>query len=250
MTSSLYDFPDLYDLVMRADPRAQAFYREVAQARGGSVLVLCCGTGRISNALVRAGLAVTGLDRSAAMLARCRADADAAGAPITLVEADMRDFDLGGRRFDAVVIPHNSLLHLHEVSEIDACFAAAARHLAPTGVLAFDVFSPSGAFLWRPPGQRRRVGAFMHPEHGELILEETSAYDPAAQVNRATWFWSTAEQPDMIVTPLELRQIFPQELPLLVERAGFRLAARYGDFDRRPFGPESRAQVCLCAPAA
>jgi SAM-dependent methyltransferase len=248
MDASLYDFPDLYDLVMAPNPAAQDYYRAVAQARGPSALVLCCGTGRISNALARAGLAVVGLDLSAAMLARCRADAAATDTAIALVQGDMRNFDLGGRRFDLIVIPHNSLLQLLDVPDLLACFASVARHLAPRGRLAFDIFTPSVSLLAQPAGQRRQVGRgpFVHPEHGEIVLEQVSDYDPAAQVLRATWFFSTAQQPDMLRMPMTLRQIFPQELKLLIDRADFRMVARHGDFDRRPFDSMSRCQVCEC----
>ncbi len=246
MSSSLYDFPDLYELVMRPNFSARSFYRSMAKGSGRSVLVLCCGAGRISNALARDDLAVVGLDLSAAMLERCREDAAAGETPITLVQGDMRDFDLEGQRFDLIAIPHNSLLQLLSVADLLACFASVARHLKPKGRLAFDVFTPSISVLARPAGQRHRIGLFQHPVHGEIALEEEVSYDPAAQVREATWFWSTAEQPDMLSTPMTMRLIFPQELPLLIEVAGFRMTERHGDFDRRPFGPQSRHQVCVC----
>lgn len=248
MTQSLYDVPDLYDLVMAPNPAAVAHYAGLAQSHGPDVLVLCCGTGRISNPLARAGLSVVGLDLSAAMLARCRDDAAATDTQIELVQGDMRDFDLQGRRFGLVAIPHNSLLHLLEAEELLACFASVARCLAPGGALAFDIFTPSAAILLRGAAGRHCIGRFQHPEHGELLLEEASAYDPAAQVLHATWLFSTARQADMISVPMTMRQIYPQELPLLLEKAGFRMTDRYGDFDRRPFDAASRHQVCVCQP--
>ena len=45
--------------------------------------------------------------------------------------------------------------------------------------------------------------------------------------------------------PLVLRQIFPQELPLLLRAAGLELAARYGDFDGNALAGDSLNQVCL-----
>ena len=44
------------------------FYDRLAQATGGPVLELGCGTGRIALALAQAGLSVTGVDVSAGML--------------------------------------------------------------------------------------------------------------------------------------------------------------------------------------
>lgn len=48
---------------------------------------------------------------------------------------------------------------------------------------------------------------------------------------------------------VRLRQLLPEELPSLLETAGLRLASRYGDFGRKPFGARSRLQVCLAAAA-
>ena len=58
------------------------------------------------------------------------------------VEGDMRRFDLG-RRFSAVVIANNTLLHLETNEELIQCLAASARHLEPDGLVVFDVFNPA-----------------------------------------------------------------------------------------------------------
>ena len=62
----------------------------------------------------------------------------------------------------------------------------------------------------------------------------------------ATWYISAPARPDAWVVPMVLRSIFPQELPLLLSAAGLELVARFGELSREPFGPGSRAQVCLC----
>lgn len=61
------------------------------------------------------------------------------------------------------------------------------------------------------------------------------------------WYWSSAERRNFRHTSLELRQIFPQELPLLLEAGGLRLVERFGDFDRGPLTAASRRQVCVCS---
>jgi hypothetical protein len=55
------------------------------------------------------------------------------------------------------------------------------------------------------------------------------------------------QQPDRILAPLCQRQIFPQELLLLLEATELKLVARYGDFDRGQFSGESLNQICLCS---
>jgi SAM-dependent methyltransferase len=244
--ASLYDRPELYDLAAPANPLAEAFYIEEARRRGGAVLDLACGSGRFTIPLARSGLEVVGGDLSASMLDRARGKAAAASVGIDFIEMDMREFDLPGRRFGLVVIAANSLLHLHDAHDIRRCFASIARHLLPGGALAFDVFVPNVGFLAREPNLRHSIGRFVHDELGELLLEETTEYDAVRQVNRARWFWSTPDRPDFFVVPLEMRLLFPQELPLLVEMGGLRLLQRYGDFDRSTFGAQSHRQICIC----
>ena len=81
---------------------------------------------------------------------------------------------------------------------------------------------------------------------GPLSVEATHDYDAATQVNRATWYISAPDRRDAWTVPLVLRSIFPQELPLLLSAAGLELISRFGDLSHEPFGPRSRAQVCLC----
>jgi ubiquinone/menaquinone biosynthesis C-methylase UbiE len=45
---SLYDCPDLHNLMARRDPIFERFYVEIACERGGRVLDLACGTGRLT----------------------------------------------------------------------------------------------------------------------------------------------------------------------------------------------------------
>jgi hypothetical protein len=47
------------------------------------------------------------------------------------------------------------------------------------------------------------------------------------------------------VVPLSQRQIFPEELRARLAAAGFQIAARYGDFERGPFGSTSESQVII-----
>jgi SAM-dependent methyltransferase len=199
--------------------------------------------------LARAGVNVVGADLSPAMLEHARGKAVAAGVGLETILAEMREFDLGARRFGVVLVAGNSLLHLHATQDILRCFRCAARHLAPGGALILDVYNPSVRLLARDPGQRHLVGRFVHERLGALTLEETSDYDGARQVNAVTWYWSAAGRPDFLVMPIHLRPIFPRELPLLVESAGLRVVARYGDFDRSAFDRDSRRQICVCEPA-
>jgi hypothetical protein len=49
-----------------------------------------------------------------------------------------------------------------------------------------------------------------------------------------------------MVAPLEIRRIFPQELPLLHTLGGLRVAERFGDWSRTSFSSDAALQVYVC----
>jgi SAM-dependent methyltransferase len=190
---------------------------------------------------------VTGLDRSRPMLDAARRNAAAAGMSIELVEGDMRSFSLA-RRFGTIFVAFNTLLHLTTNEALSACFARVREHLAPGGVLAFDIFNPSIRMLARSPSERSTVTRFVDERFGEVHVEATMDYDAATQVNRGAWRLSAPGRPDFLMLPVHLRSIFPQELPMLLMANGFRLESRDGDFHHEPFKSDSPRQVCVCRP--
>jgi SAM-dependent methyltransferase len=244
-TPMLYDDPDLYDALLPASDSQLNFYVTLALRHPGGVLALACGSGQIIVPVAAKGVPATGLDRSSNMLAAARRRAIDAGASVELIDGDMREFDLG-RQFSLIFVARNSLLHLSEPEDFAGFFSSVRRHLKPDGVLAFDVFNPNVRLLARPRGERFPVMRATSPAHGEVTVESTNDYDPDSQVNRATWFISTAATRDAWVVPLHLRSIFPQELPVLLGAHGFRLVRRDGDFAGGTFASSSANQVCQC----
>jgi hypothetical protein len=97
---------------------------------------------------------------------------------------------------------------------------------------------------------REFVGIAVHDTLGKVTVEESqTSYDPLTQISDMNWYWSTERERDFFVNSLQLRSIFPQEMPLLIASGGMRLVERFGDFDRSQLTSESRRQVCVCAKA-
>jgi SAM-dependent methyltransferase len=243
---SLYDDAELYDLVAPPSAEMEQYYLQAAGGPGRRVLELACGSGRLAIPLASSGASVTGGDLSEPMLARAREAAAERGVNVRFVALDMRDFALE-QRFDAVVIGANSLTHLHTHDDFARAFTAIRRHLAPGGRLLFDIFVPSAKLLSLPQGERQLVGSFLHPSLGVVTVEETVVYDPITQLSRAEWYWSAPSRSDFRCTLIELRMIYPQEVPLLLKLGGLRLAERFGDFDHSPLTSRSWRQVCVAA---
>jgi SAM-dependent methyltransferase len=244
VNSDLYDHPALYDALLPVRGHLP-YYAELGRRASGDILELACGTGQLTVPLAGAGLPITGLDLSEPMLTAARERAAAQKVSVEHLQGDMRDFDLD-RRFALIFIARNSLLHLHSTEDILAAFAMVRRHLAPGGIFAFDIFNPNVRLLARPPNQRFPVMQVETESFGTVSVEATNDYDAEKQVGFSSWYVSLPGKPDAWVLPLALRNIFPQELPLLLAAGGFHLQSRVGEVDNTPFDSSSRSQVCLC----
>jgi len=159
----------------------------------------------------------------------------------------MRRFNLPGL-FSVILIPGNSLLHLLTIDDLMECLTAVRRHLQPDGRLVFDVSKWDLALLVRDPCERYPVLRLSDPERGEVTIEETATYDSAEQIRYIKWYLSASGAADFRTIDYRLRVIFPQELSLLLETAGFRIEARFGEFTRESFQSSSPRQVCICVP--
>jgi SAM-dependent methyltransferase len=130
------DFAQFYDRIMgdRSDEiaRVQSYIdRHRPEAR--SLLELGCGTGALLAGFAP-GLSVTGIDRSAEMLALAADRVPAAH----LVLADMTGFSLPSR-FDVVICMFDTLNHLAAFDSWLALFDRVHDHLAAGGLFIFDV---------------------------------------------------------------------------------------------------------------
>lgn len=141
---------DTYDRLARwavaqwgESPRARMvdFMQRLWSDRGApvaEVLEICCGTGLVLEQLRGRGYAVTGLDRSAAMLAQARARL---GGDVPLVRAELPDIPLPAGGFDAVVCPAAALNYTPDRATLHATFRSVAAVLRPGGTFVCDLLS-------------------------------------------------------------------------------------------------------------
>jgi SAM-dependent methyltransferase len=247
MSEQFYADARLYDRLFPGGEQALDFYRAEADRQGGDVLELGCGTGHKLIPIAFDGHPCLGLELSADMLAEAERKADERGVDVEWLQGDMREFDLG-RTFDLVIIAANSLLHLHETEDLVGCFRSVRKHLAPGARLVFDVFNPNVRMLAQADGVRRRRDAlsFVDPHRGVVQVDVAETYDAAAQVTRGRWSFSCDSEADFLVAPLEIRSIFPQELPLLLSLGGLRVVERFGDWSRGPLTADAPLQLYVC----
>jgi SAM-dependent methyltransferase len=102
--------------------------------RGSSILDLCCGDGRIAQALSLHGFSVTGLDGSERMLDYARERAP--GVPFIVGDARAFEFE---RKFDAAIATFDALNHVMSVDELLSVFRCVEQSLRPAGTFVFDM---------------------------------------------------------------------------------------------------------------
>lgn len=251
-----YEDAPLYDYEYRRRRRDVQFYRALATEHfdgPGEILELCCGTGRVTAELCRAGHRVVGLDRSRAMLARAQARLSrlgrAARPRAQLACADMCQFAFS-RRFGLVLMTFNSFEHLYTRVEVAACLERVRAHLAPGGRFAFDVQLPDLRWLERDPRKRWARTKFRHPVTGQRLEYSTNHdYDPVSQIVCIRLFYEPLEPGPVTrteVVHLSQRKFFPAELEALLAHSGFSIERRFGDFDGEALGPDAESQVLVC----
>jgi SAM-dependent methyltransferase len=145
MRSEFVNYDSLADLYERQYTNYRddiAFYARLAEREHAQdILELGAGAGRVSVALVRRGLNMTGLELSPAMLERGKIFAARENVTVNFVLGDMKDFKLE-RKFPLIIAPFNALMHLYSLQDQDRALEMVRAHLEPNGVFAFDLYQP------------------------------------------------------------------------------------------------------------
>jgi SAM-dependent methyltransferase len=139
--------------INRKDYNDLPFYLELAQAHGGPILEIACGTGRVLLEIARLGIAVDGVDASEGMLGVLREKLRKAPQEIQhqvrVFQGDMRTFALE-RRYQQVLIPFRSMQHMLSLEDQVNALNRAKAHLLAGGLLSFNVFYPNFRMLAEP----------------------------------------------------------------------------------------------------
>ncbi len=202
-------------------------------AGGGRVLEFAIGTGRVAVPLSRRKVPVTGIETSPAMVAQLRTKADEATIPVIL--GDMATTLVPGE-YSLVYLVYNTISNLLTQAEQVLCFRNAARHLLPRGRFVVELWVPELRKL--PPGQQ----AVIWRADDDYVGLDT--YDTLRQQVVSHHFrLSEGRQAEVFRTPH--RYIWPAELDLMAQLAGFELETRHADWAGGPFTADSRSHVSV-----
>lgn len=225
-------FAGIYDRWCAGVVEDVPFYRAICLGCDGPVVELAAGTGRIAVPLAVDGARVWALDLSPDMLGRLRERAAAAGVADRVETAigDLRDLPALPRT-DRVLVPFRALLHLEDDAQRAALLARVRDALVPGGLLAFDVFEPTGADV--------------RATQGRWITRDDSGVR-----ERATWDLAAGTL-DLEVrlrgegTRMLLHFIPGARWAELLEEAGLDLVAAFAGFEGQPYTGRAGDSVWL-----
>jgi SAM-dependent methyltransferase len=230
-TAGTYDTPGTG--IFAPDVLGPAVDRLADLAGDGAALEFAIGTGRVAQPLSQRGVRVAGIEFSAAMVAALRAKVDDSTIPVVI--GDMATATVPGS-FSLVYLVYNTISNLLTQDAQVACFRNAARHLTPGGRFVVELGVPELRKL--PPGQQavvwiaesRYVGLDTYDVLNQLIVSHHFRFGDSRE---ATLFRSPH------------RYIWPAEMDLMAQLAGFELEDRSADWIGSPFTADSRSHVSV-----
>jgi SAM-dependent methyltransferase len=198
---------------------------------GATVLDLCCGQGRHGQRLSDTGLTVIGVDSSRFLLETAREQSG-----LYLVEGDMRAIPLKPV-CDAVINLFTSFGFFDEADNRKV-LSQIASVLKPRGKFLLDHWNPYAVvqldvtrnWWWVSESTLALAEVEYHPESGQLFDHRTIIDLPTGAIQKAVNC---------------VRFYFPTESEAMLEAAGLKVCARYGDFDQTPFSLEARRMLTI-----
>jgi SAM-dependent methyltransferase len=233
-----------------------AFY--VQQCTGAQTLVLelGCGTGRISLALIKAGLEVVGIDTSLAMLRQLRSKAvdqlsSTERARLHYCQMDMCAFAFNVR-FGFILCPFSAFFYLLDYASQVNVLAAIRSHLVQNGLFLLDIFIPDLKIMALP------TGYIFHDYERTLadgrILRRTKTIHKTATLNvnfitrHYVFLDQTGREIQTITTEQRIHYHFPGELKSLLEQNGFDVIKILADFQNQAYDDQTRTVAMICKP--
>ena len=247
------------------------FILSLAQAVNGPILELGCGSGRLLLPLARAGFTVTGVDNSAAMLARARAalqkESPDVQNRVMLLHADMSQMKLGDGRFALAIIPYNTFMHLDSAQKT-AALKRVKQNLGENGRLFIDLINPFAIADTLDDQDLILENSFTDPQTGQIIQQLASnLLNEDIQCLQITWVYDvsplgeptlgepTPGEPTPGGGPVQrttaqtdYHYLFPHQIDLLLQETGFRLTDLSGDYDGSIFDEDSERLLVTASP--
>jgi len=229
------------------------FYIDYAKKQNGEVLELGCGTGRVSLALAKQGIKVTGLDLSNQMLNVFRQKLEMyleLKDNVSIVHGNMAGFSLN-KKFALVIAPFRAFQALTDDRDVENSLKCIREHLTDDGLFIVNVFNPrpvmdeSWCFPETVQWERldEATGNHVVKKHwGDKI-------DTESQVIYAHFAYEVTDKggnTSRFTEDLKLKYYYKAQLQSTVENAGFTVKEKFGWYDKTTIEEKWREIIYVC----
>ncbi len=217
------------------------FFLDIIRERGGPILDVGCGTGRLLLDFLALGFDIDGLEVASDMLDRLEDKAAEAGLDIAgrLHKGRMEALDLP-RRYGTIMVPSSSFQLLFAEADISAAMAGFRGHLAPGGTLAMPFMDIT---LDYPDGEDDRRMREAELADGSVIRRTSRTwFDPSTGFESTDELFERLRDGVVVETDRKVREpatrSYTQATAVaLFESAGFDRIEVLSGFTRAPAAP-------------
>ena len=239
----IYD-ANVYD-GMNTDLTDLKFYQKwLPKNKDARILELCCGTGRLTLPIAKAGYNISGVDITYSMLEQAKVKALEIGLEVDFIQADIRTLDLP-EKYDLIFIPFNSIHHLYQNEDLFQALNVVKNHLKENGLFLLDCYNPNIQYIVEAEKNQKEIAQYITKDGRKVLIKQKMQYENKSQINRIEWHYYINSEFDSIQN-LDMRLYFPQELDSYLEQNGFTIIHKFGNFKEEEFNDSSEKQILIC----
>jgi len=220
----------------RQTRRETDFIESVVDSKG-TVLDMCCGTGRHSTVLTRRGWSMIGLDLSKNLLTIAKQNMRREDADFPLVRGDMRHLPFRDQVFNAVLCMFTSFGYLPSEREDTKSLREVRRTLKTSGKFLLDVVNRDHLTKTFQERDWAEYPAFYMLERRELDLK--------ASKMMSHWTIIRKDSGETRTLLHELRLYTLPKLQKMITRARLRMTRVYGGYEEQPFNTDCSRLIAL-----
>lgn len=224
---------EIYDLYVAADYDIPFFLKETANVVG-PVLELTAGTGRLSVALIQAGVQLTCVDGSRGMLDVLSRKLRDRGLSAEVLCADVCQLELHPR-FQLALLPFQSFMEIVGEPRQRQALSAVFASLAPSGRFICTMHNPAVRRA-QVDGRLHLVGRFPTRD-GSLVVSgfEQGGQPLVKRLQLFEFFGSDGRLQSKQLLPMEFQFVEKDQFETMARDAGFQVLNPYGNYDRSRF---------------
>ncbi len=227
---------DIYDTYVRADFDIEFWLGEACR-KGGRVLELTAGTGRVSIPLLKAGVDLTCVDYCPEMLAILKRKVSDGGFLCNIIEMDITELSLP-IQYDFIFIPFNSFSEIIDRKSQRRTLAHIKHHLGEGGVFFSTLRNP--AVRSGGTGEKfGNLGTFVSADGGTLTVTFESRYEKASGLVHGFQLYDFRDKcgkpVGMRKMEINFRLLSKDEFEQLALDAGLEVVDLYGNYDYAKF---------------